>query len=74
MFPMSSFADIAKEAQNLNPEEKRDLMDLLHQWLIEERRDEIREQARQSRLALEQGKTRRGDLNDLLADLYAEDQ
>jgi hypothetical protein len=68
-----SFAEIVDEIRSLDQESKLELMELLHKWLMEERRNEIFQNARQSEEEFRLGQTRNGNVHDLMKDLYAED-
>ncbi len=69
----SSFADIAAQVHQLDAEEKQELLDLIRAWLLEQRRDQIAESGRLARAAHAKGSLKTGNLDDLMADLYAED-
>jgi len=69
-----SFAEVVESVHELDPESKRELLDLLRAWLIEERRAEILANARSAQAEYEQGLAKRGSLSDLMEDLYAADQ
>jgi len=68
-----SFAEIVDEIRSLDQESKLELVELLHKWLMEERRNEIFQNARQSEEEFRLGQTLNGNLHDLMKDLYAED-
>ena len=69
----ASFAEIAGQVQQLDVDEKEELLDLIRAWLSEQRREQIAENARDARAAYAQGNLKTGSLDDLMADLYAED-
>lgn len=68
------FSDIVSQVHGLDFEEKRELLDLIRQWLVEERRSEIKVNAREALREFQEGKAKRGSLDDLMDDLYAEDR
>ncbi len=69
----TSFADIVESIQNLDTEAKRELLDLIQTWLIEERRQEIARNADTARAEHAQGKLKSGSIDELMADLHGED-
>lgn len=69
----ASFADIAEQVQRLDADEKEELLNLIRAWLVEQRREEIAENARLAHDAYAGGALKTGNLDDLTADLYAED-
>ena len=68
----TTFAEIVDHVRQLDPEAKQELMGLLRQWLVQERRDEIRRRADEAESDHARGQTKRGNVEDLMADLYAE--
>lgn len=68
----TTFADIVNEVQSLDADAKRELMDLLSAWLVQERREEILRNAQQAKQEYSQGLAKRGGVNELMADLHAE--
>ena len=69
----TTFSDIVEQVRGLDLEAKTELAALLHAWLIEERRGEIARSAQESDREHAEGKTKSGGVEDLMADLYAED-
>jgi len=69
----TSFAEIAEQVQKLDVDEKEELLDLIRAWLSEQRREQIAENARLARTTYANGALKTGSLDDLMADLYAED-
>ena len=65
-----SFAEVVESVHELDPESKRELLDLLRAWLIEERRAEILANAGSAQAEYEQGLAKRGSLADLMEGLY----
>ena len=57
----------------LDHESKHELAEILRQWLVEERRSEILQNARQAKEELRHGQTKSGSLDDMMKDIYAED-
>ena len=68
-----SFAEIVDQIQELDSDSKQELIDLLRARLAEERRHEIARNARMARAEHAQGKLKSGGIEELMADLYAED-
>ena len=68
-----TFADIMENIRTLDVESKQDLLDAVHAWVIEDRRDTILRNAMETERELEQGLTKSGSLDDLKADLYSDD-
>jgi len=69
----SNFSDIVDQVHHLDTQSKTELLDLLRAWLIEERREEIARNARESHEAYQRGEAKQGTAADLMADLYGED-
>ena len=69
----NTFAQIADEIHGLDAESKRELAALIKSWLIEEHRGEIVESAEQSENEYQAGQTKSGNVDELMADLHAED-
>ena len=69
----ASFSEIVDRIQELDTDSKEELLGLLRAWLAEDRRQEIARNARDARSEYAQGKLKSGDIDDLMADLYAED-
>ncbi len=68
------FSDIVEQIRLLDDDSKQALLELLHSWLREERREQIARNARESREKYASGKARGGSLDDMMTDLYAEDR
>jgi hypothetical protein len=69
----TNFANVAEEARQLDTGSKEELVRLLRAWLVEERREEIRQNAVNAERELSLGKAKSGTVEDLMADLYAQD-
>ena len=69
----ATFADIVEEIRALDPDSQAEILHLIEAWLAEGRRQEIAHNARQARDAYAAGTLKSGTLDDLMADLYAED-
>lgn len=69
----ATFAEIAEQVQRLDMDEKEELLVLMRAWLSEQRRAQIAENARAARAAYEKGDLKTGSLDDLMADLHAQD-
>jgi len=69
----ATFAEIAEQVQQLDMDEKQELLDLMRAWLSEQRRAQIADDARAARAAYAQGDLKSGSLDGLMADLYAQD-
>jgi hypothetical protein len=67
------FAEIVEQVHQLDSNSKLELMCLLRAWLIEERREEIAGNVQAAQQEYAQGRARSGTVDDLMADLYAED-
>ena len=67
-----SFSEIVDRIQKLDTDSKEELLGLLRAWLAEDRRQEIARNAREARGEYAQRKLKSGDIDDLMADLYAE--
>jgi len=67
----TTFAEIVDQAHKLDKESKQELLDLLHAWLVEERREEIRRNADEADIELAQGQVRRGTVQDLIDEVSA---
>ena len=68
-----TFADIMEHIRVLDLEAKQDLLDAVHAWVIEDRRDAILRNAAETEMDLEHGLARSGSLDDLKADLSSDD-
>jgi len=68
-----SFAEIAEQVQRLAVDEKEELLELIHAWIIEQRREEFALNAQSARDAHAAGSVKHGNIDDLMADMYAED-
>ena len=69
----TTFAAIVEEIRALDKESKEDLLELIRSWLIEERRGDILLNADRAEAEQAEGQTKSGDVEALMADLYAED-
>ena len=69
-----SFQTVIEYVEELSEEEQNLLIDLIQKRRIEKRRMEIAKNARETLTALRTGTAKRGSLNDLKADLLAEDE
>ena len=69
----TTFSEIAEQVHDLDSESKHELMKLIRAWLVDERREEILRNAKQAEAEHALGQTRAGSVDDLMADLYAED-
>ena len=65
-----TFADIMENIRTLDAESKQDLLDAVHAWVIEDRRDAILRNAMETERELERGLAKSGGLDDLKADLH----
>ncbi|MCX7050046.1 MAG: hypothetical protein NTX50_31755 [Candidatus Sumerlaeota bacterium] len=70
----ATFAEIVEEVHELDQDSKHELLDMLHAWLVDERREEIRLNAQHSKEEYEQGRAKSGNLDDMMKDLYGEDE
>lgn len=68
-----SFSEIVDQAHELDSASKEELIGLLRSWLAEDRRREIAHNAREARSEYAQGKLKSGNVDDLMADMYAKD-
>jgi hypothetical protein len=68
-----SFSEIVDRIQELDSDSKKELLGLLRAWLAEDRRQEIARNAQEARGEYAQRKLKSGDIDELMADLYAED-
>ncbi len=64
-----TFAELVERVHELDPESKQELMEMIHAWLVEERREEILRNARLAEIELAQGQTKSGTVAELMADL-----
>ena len=69
----TTFAAIVEEVRALDKESKEDLLEPIRAWLIEERRGDILRNADRAEAEQAEGQTKSGDVEALMADLYAED-
>ena len=69
----ASFAEIAEQVQQLDLDEKEELCDLIHSWLIEQKREQFAKNASLAKAAYTEGALKSGNLNDLMADLNGDD-
>jgi hypothetical protein len=67
------FAHIVEKARQLDIGSKQELADLLHAWLVEERREEILRNAQEAEQEHTVGMAKSGTIDNLMADLYASD-
>lgn len=68
-----SFQTVIEYVEALSTEEQDLLVELLHKRRIEQRRQEIAQNAAQTLAALKAGKAKRGTRADLRADLMSEE-
>ena len=68
-----TYSELVDEVRHLDEESKQELADLIHAWLVEERREEILRNARRADEEIASGQAKRGGVDDLMADLNAED-
>ena len=68
-----TYSELVDEVRHLDQESKQELADLIHAWLVEERREEILRNARRADEEIASGQAKRGAVDDLMADLNAED-
>jgi hypothetical protein len=69
----ASFAEIVEQVQQLDVEEKEQLLELIRAWVSMQRREGIAQNAREARAAYNRGELKSGSVNDLMTDLYGED-
>ena len=69
----TTFSSIVDQVHGLDAESKEELLVLIRQWLIEERRTEILRHATEAETAHRQGEAQRGSADELMDDLYGED-
>jgi len=69
----STFAELVDEVQELDTDTKEELASLIKAWLIEERREGIVRNAMDTDRELQEGTSKSGGIDDLMADLDAED-
>ena len=69
----TTFSDVVDQVQRLDSESKHELLELIRRWLVDERREEILQNARVAESAHARGETKSGGVDDLLADLDGED-
>jgi len=69
----TTFSEIVDEVHNLDLDAKRELIGLINAWLVQERRQEILQNAVDAESEHSQKRTKRGGVDELMADLYAED-
>ena len=67
---MSRFGVVVEAVETLPPEDQEMLVDLVRRRLIEQRRAEIAANIARTREEYEQGRVRRGTVDDLLAELF----
>ena len=67
----TTFSDIVGYVRGLDVESKQELLRLIRQWLIEERRDQILRRATEAETEHPRGESKSGAVEDLMADLYA---
>ena len=69
----SSFADIMEGIRGLDTESKQELLDAVHAWIVEERRETMLCDAAETELELERGLAKSGTISELKADLCSDD-
>jgi len=69
----TTFAEIVEQIRGLDRESKEELAELIRAWLAQERREVILGNAREAEAAHIRGEAKSGDVEALMADLYAED-
>ncbi len=69
----TTFSEIVDHVRQLDPESKHELLRLLRQWVVEERREEILRHAEEAETEHAHGRAKTGSVDELIADLYAED-
>ncbi len=66
----NTFANLVEEIKKLSPEEKEELLDLLHKLLIDARRDEIHDNYQDSLKEVKEGKLKYSSkVSDLKKDI-----
>ena len=73
MSQSNSIQQVIEEIENLPLEDQDLLLELIHKRRIERRRKEIADNANQTFQAMKDGKTKRGNLNNLMVDLLEEE-
>jgi hypothetical protein len=68
-----TFSDIMEGIRGLDTESKQELLDAVHAWVVEERRETILREAAETEKELQGGHAKCGTLSDLKADLYSDD-
>ena len=68
-----SIQQVIEDIENLPPEDQDLLLELIYKRRIEKRRTEIAINAARTFKAIEQGRAKRGNINDLMADLLEEE-
>ena len=68
-----TFSDIMEGIRGLDTESKQELLDAVHAWVVEERRETILREAAETERELQGGLAKSGSLSDLKADLYSDD-
>jgi hypothetical protein len=68
-----TFADIMENIRALNADARQDLLDAVHAWVVEDRREAILRNAAETEMELERGLTKSGNIDALKADLYSDD-
>ncbi len=68
-----TFSDIMDGIRGLDTESKQELLDAVHAWIVEERRETMLRDAAETEMELGRGLAKSGTLSDLKADLCADD-
>ncbi|MBW4669715.1 MAG: hypothetical protein KME60_20440 [Cyanomargarita calcarea GSE-NOS-MK-12-04C] len=71
---IASFQQIIDSIENLSLEEQNYLFELIQKRRIEKRRSEIAAHAQTTLKAVEMGTAKRGNINDLRADLLGDEE
>ena len=69
---MPTYSEIVEQVRQLDGDSKNDLLQLLHAWVIEERREEILRSAAAGRAEHGEGRAQCGGVDALMSDLNAE--
>ena len=68
-----SIQQVIEDIENLPSEDQNLLLELIYKRRVEKRREEIALNAKITFKSIEQGQAKRGNLNDLMADLLEEE-
>jgi hypothetical protein len=66
-----NFQDVVEIVESLPPNQREDLIDLIHRRMIEQKRESLSKSVREARAEYKKGQVKKGPVDELLKDLSA---